>query len=109
MSRRIIPALMALVLSAMPLAAADDESCVRESLPRPQTLAHLEALFAKTAQQPVVTESGVTADGDGVEVLLARVGPDGKLVFACVDSPVAAKRFLEVQSDRLAVKAAAEK
>jgi hypothetical protein len=35
-------------------------------------------------------------------VLIARVGPDGKLVLACVDSAEAAKKFLEAPIEKTA-------
>jgi hypothetical protein len=37
---------------------------------------------------------------DGMELLIARIGPDGKPVLACVDSAAAAKKFLEAPIEK---------
>jgi hypothetical protein len=40
-----------------------------------------------------------------MDVLVARIGPDGKVIIACVDSDAAAKRFLEAPIEKVAKKA----
>ena len=89
-SNRIITAVL-LIAMAGTASAASDEACTRETL-KPlavpaQTRIDVEALFR-------------AAPLDGMEVLIARVGPDGKLVLACVDSAEAAKKFLEAPIEK---------
>lgn len=84
-------ALIAIFIAAWPAAAAiaaSDETCTRETLRPVAAPAHAQiyALFEKTNEGPPL---------DGVEVLIARIAPDGKPVLACVDSAAAAKKFLE--------------
>jgi hypothetical protein len=49
----------------------------------------------------------VSAPGH-LEVVVARIGTDGKPVNACVDSPEAAERFFKAQIEKLAPKQAKE-
>jgi hypothetical protein len=56
------------------------------------------------AVKPGVAEESATT----VEVLLARIGPDGKLIKVCVDSEAAARRFFEAPADTLHTKQAKE-
>ena len=37
---------------------------------------------------------------EGMEVLVARIAPDGKAVMACVDSAEAAKKFFEAPIEK---------
>jgi len=60
---------------------------------------------------PLFAEQVVQADGtvvakpvSGMEVVVARIGGDGKPVLACVESAEAAKRFLEAPIDQVARK-----
>ncbi len=56
----------------------------------------LATLFEAVASQTKVT---IAPDGTGtmtpgtVEVLVAKIGPDGKVVTGCVNSPALAERF----------------
>ncbi|HEX7833383.1 MAG TPA: hypothetical protein VF787_27280, partial [Thermoanaerobaculia bacterium] len=103
MSRRTIVALIATLVIATPLfaaGAASDDACTREALPRTQTLviaaAQIDTLFAASeAAESIETDTGVTIEMPAMEVVVARVGADGKLVLGCVDSAAAAKRFFE--------------
>jgi hypothetical protein len=56
----------------------------------------LRAIFA-AANGAVLTDdaNGVTIGPMAVDVIVARVGADGKLVKACVNNEGAARRFLE--------------
>jgi hypothetical protein len=93
-----------LVVVAATASAASDEACTRETLkplavPAP-THIDVDALFS-----PDPAAGAAAAPLEGVEVLIARVGPDGKLVLACVDSAEAAKKFLEAPIEKTRRKA----
>jgi hypothetical protein len=66
----------------------------------------LAALFAAhNADAPeVVTADGVNVPAGTFEVLVARIGTDGKPVLACVDTEAAAKRFLDAPAGSLPAK-----
>lgn len=71
--------------------------------PEPATL---EASFAVSADAASVeTEDGVSAMVGPIEVVVARIGPDGKPVMACVDDIKAARRFFNVPAETPAPKA----
>ena len=64
--------------------------------------AELAALFATPAAPEIVeTADGVMAPQGPMEVVLARIGSDGKVVMACVDDEKAAQRFLEAPIDKI--------
>jgi hypothetical protein len=116
MSRRIsvLVAATALAVSSFANAAerVNDEECARQE--KVQTEAQqaapltLAELFAMMATEPSVeTENGVSAPGH-LEVVVARIGTDGKPVKACVDSPEAAERFFKAQLEKLTPKQAKE-
>jgi hypothetical protein len=123
MSRRIsvLVAATALAVSSFANAAERviDEECARQEKvqqeaaqqdvqttdPAPLTLAEL---FAIVGTEPSIeTEDGVSAPGH-LEVVVARIGTDGKPVQACVDSPEAAERFFKAQIEKLTPKQAKE-
>jgi hypothetical protein len=68
-------------VTTMPIA---DEAKIR---------ADLATLFLPE-EESVETSNGVSATITTGEILLARIGPDGKVVMACVDNKEAAVRFL---------------
>ena len=69
----------------------------------------LEATFAVGADaKSIETEDGVSAAVGPIEVVVARIGPDGKPVMACVDDLEAARRFLKAPSEQQAPKQAKE-
>ena len=73
--------------------------------PAPATL---EETFAVSAEaKSIETEDGVSAAGH-LEVVVARIGADGKLVHACVDNPEAARRFFKAPIEKLSPKQAKE-
>jgi len=74
--------------------------------PAPATL---EATFAVAADaKSIETEDGVSAAVGPIEVVVARIGPDGKPVMACVDDLEAARRFLKAPAEQQAPKQAKE-
>ncbi|HEX8620103.1 MAG TPA: hypothetical protein VF911_21165 [Thermoanaerobaculia bacterium] len=106
MSRRflIVPALVA--FAAAPLANASEQFTqrvtARESIARFAPRIELTALFARIADggAAVETSDGVSAPMQVSEVLVARIGTDGKPVMACVDNEEAARRFLDAPIER---------
>jgi hypothetical protein len=74
--------------------------------PAPATL---EETFAVSADaKSIETEDGVSAAVGPIEVVVARIGPDGKPVMACVDDLEAAKRFFKAPVEQQAPKQAKE-
>jgi len=94
-SKRLIIVGVFAIAAAATANAASDELCTRETLKPLGAPAHIDVaqLFEKH---------------EGMEVLIARIAPDGKPVLACVDSAEAAKKFLEAPIER-AGRAAKEK
>ena len=120
MSRRIsvLVALAALAVSSLVYAAdrASDTECTRQEkmqqeettqaaqLPAAAPLT-LEEVFAVSAEaESIETEDGVSAMVGPIEVVVARLGPDGKPVMACVDDIKAARRFFKAPVETLAPK-----
>jgi len=68
----------------------------------------LHALFDRAPGVLVDDASGITVGPFAVDVIVARRGPDGKLIKACVNSEEAAKRFLSAPIGELATKKAKE-
>jgi hypothetical protein len=64
-----------------------------------QIRADLASVFLPD-EESVETANGVSATITTGEVLLARIGPDGKVVMACVDNKEAAVRFLAGSVER---------
>jgi hypothetical protein len=136
MSRRIsvLVAVTALAVSSLVYGAdrAGDNECARQEkvqqeaaaqttmqqdettpaaaaqLPAAAPLA-LEEVFAVSAEaQSMETEDGVGAMVGPIEVVVSRLGPDGKPVMACVDDIKAARRFFKAPAETLAPKQAKE-
>jgi len=63
--------------------------------PRAEQRLELRALFARAPGVVTENENGLTVDGFAVEVVIARIDADGKLVKACVDTEEAARLFFE--------------
>lgn len=59
------------------------------------------ALFARSGESRQ-TEDGVALDTPAGELLVAKLGPDGKPVLACVDSEAAARKFLDTPAKKQA-------
>jgi hypothetical protein len=108
MSRRFHAALAIVTFAAAGFAhaeSASDRACTRDGVAH-LVPAHdeLTALFARSEAQTMVTKNGTIAPMGPPEVLLARVGPDGKIAIVCVDSETAARHFLEASDDSLSRK-----
>lgn len=88
-------------------AQAATEPQVPAATPAPITL---EQLLPDTAGEPetIETENGVSATVTHLDVVVARIGADGKPVMACVDSKEAARRFSHAPVDKLQTKKAKE-
>jgi hypothetical protein len=104
-----IVVLAAVVAFAAPLVRASERSGeesveeVRDSLERIAPRLDLTRLFARLADEggSYETADGVSAPASAFEVVLARIGTDGKPVMACVDNEQSARRFLEAPVDRV--------
>jgi hypothetical protein len=72
---------------------ASDHACTRDALPRISAPARLAEMFAGR-DASVQTPDGVISRDGATEVVMARIGADGKPVMACVDNEQAARRFL---------------
>jgi hypothetical protein len=79
------------------LQAADAARTQDAALPQPQAERplSLRALFERAPGVIIENENGIMTGPSQVDVILARVDADGKLVKVCVDSEEAARRFLE--------------
>ncbi len=134
MSRRIsvLVAVTALAVSSLVYAAdrAGDTESTRQEKTQQETAAQatipqeettqavqlpaatpltLEEVFAVSAEaESIETEDGVSAAVGPIEVVVARIGPDGKPVMACVDDIKAARRFFKAPVETLAPKQAKE-
>ena len=124
MSRRfsLLVAVAALAVSSLVYAAdrASDNECTRQEKVQQETTAPsaqlpaaapltLEEVFAVSAEaESIETEDGVSAMVGPIEVVVARLGPDGKPVMACVDDIKAARRFFKASVETLAPKQAKE-
>ena len=109
-SARILCLLAAVVVTSMPVFAADETT--RATPPRPLQAAtdaplapmSLAAIFAAAQvveDAGIVKEPGMIVGAPSVEVLVARI-ENGKVVMSCVSSEAAAKRFLTAARDHVA-------
>src|SRR5215212_10260022 len=80
--------------------AADPARSRTAELPLDETA--LRAMF-DLAPGVVATEGGgTTVTGFAVDVVIARIGQDGKIVKACVDTNEAAQKFLTAPIEKIA-------
>lgn len=85
-------------------ACAEETTAAVEVATEARTAA-LTAMFAVAAEEEVIeTLDGIASGMGALEVVVARVDTDGKIVFACVDNEHAAERFLTRPIDKLATK-----
>ena len=96
------PALALLIASS---ASASDQSCTRDTLRPVGAVSAMSKDGGPPARQVGETPAVLLEPVEGMELLIARIGPDGKPVLACVDSAAAAKRFLEAPIETVATKA----
>jgi hypothetical protein len=94
MTRRHVVVLALVVLSAT-VASATERDCVG-SHPAPAEAPAVD-LLTQLFEHTEITDpiSGEVTKIEGMEVLVVRLGTDGKPVLACVDSKEAARRFLD--------------
>ena len=105
MSRRnhVVAAIAALCVAPVVFASDDvsDRICTRDTVARAATVrTNLAAAFAQKPEQ-VVPADDFTAPMGPMEVIVARIGTDGKPVMSCVDTPEAAERFFALAIEQL--------
>ena len=93
--------------TAAPATAQPDVAAKAAESPAPAPVT-LEEMFAVANVESIETEDGVSAAVGPIEVVVARIGPDGKPVMACVDDLEAARRFFKAPSEQQAPKQAKE-
>lgn len=109
MSRRFIVATAVAGLIACTAGAADITRKPDAAQPlAPEQKFDLRALFDRAPGVISDDANGTTVGAFAVEVLVARRGPDGKLIKACVHSEEAARLFLSAPIDKVAAKKAKE-
>ena len=86
---------VAALLSLLALTAGASELPRERELPRLESRLDLRALFAIAPGVLSDDENGIMVGPLSVEVIVAQIGPDGKLIKSCVHSEEAAHRFLE--------------
>jgi hypothetical protein len=84
------------------LAAASATATATAVAPAIPAQLDVASLFVEQVEQADGTVAAKPVSG--MEVLVARIGRDGKPVLACVESAEAAKRFLEAPIDQVARK-----
>ena len=88
-------------------AATEAAATVEVALPSPTIT--LKALFAAPASEEVIeVADGVAVGMEAMEVMLARIDTDGRVITACVDNEKAARAFLDAPVKKLATKQAKE-
>jgi hypothetical protein len=82
---------------------SSDEACTRDAIPRVSQQPQSTTLFmlADREARIVQTTNGVLAPMAAPEVLMARIGPDGKLMIVCVDGEDSARKVLTTAVDDL--------
>jgi hypothetical protein len=101
-----------LVFAAEPVveasACATEESSQQEVTPRAHAVTLAELFAAPVEEETIVTLEGVASGAPAMEVVVARINTDGRVVMSCVDSEKAAKKFLATPADKLPAKQAKE-
>jgi hypothetical protein len=88
-------------------AAPEAAATVEMALPSPTIT--LKALFAAPAAPEVIdVADGVAFGMEAIEVMVARIDTDGRVVTACVDSEKAARAFLDAPVEKVATRQAKE-
>lgn len=109
MIRRIF--VVAAVVAALMTASghAADSAPTREiALPVEERRMALRALFDKAPGVISEGANGITVGAFAVNVLVARIDADGKLVSACVDNEAAARHFLDSPIEKIDTRQAKE-
>ncbi len=95
MNRRTLAVVAVAALMTASAHAADPARSHPAALPVPEERAlDLRALFDQAPGVISNDANGITAGPMQVDVIVARIDADGKLVKACVDTEAAARRFL---------------
>jgi hypothetical protein len=90
----VVAAVVALMTASMH--AADSARTQDPELPQKERMmTSLRALFHHAPGVISDDANGITVGPMQVDVIVARIDDDGKLVKACVDSEEAARKFLE--------------
>ena len=101
MNRRTL-AVVALVAVMTASAHATDPARSREAaLPVQERPLELKALFEHAPGVITETGNGIMSGPTQADVIVARIGSDGKLVKACVNTEEAARRFLEAPIEKV--------
>lgn len=109
MSRRLQVALAIVTIATAVAVQAEtpaERACARDGITRlTPGRAELLALFAspliERESQLVESETGTYAPMGPVEVVVARIGADGKPVLSCVNNATAAEAFLNAAPEEL--------
>lgn len=59
-----------------------------------------EAHAARETESIQLADGSYVTSGEAAEIVVARIGADGKPVMACVDNPKAAARFFAGKQDQ---------
>jgi hypothetical protein len=98
----VVVALMTASAHAVDGARKQDAALAPAPAERPLSL---HALFDRapcvTTQDTTQDANGITTGPSGVNVIVARIDTDGKLVKACVDNEADARRFLEAPIEKV--------
>lgn len=100
MSRRWFAVSAVLLLTALSAQAADPARSSDAALPLDEHA--LKAMFDLAPGVIVADGGGVTVSAFAVEVVVARIGEDGRLIKACVHSEEAARKFLTAPIEKVA-------
>lgn len=109
MSRRFQVALAIVAFATASVVQAEspaERACARDGVVRlTPARAELLALFASPAadreSELIETPTGTYASRGPVEVVMARIGPDGKPVVSCINSEAGARAFLDAAAENL--------
>jgi hypothetical protein len=96
--------------ASAPVQAPTTAPAAAQTAATPPAPITIEQLLPDTSADPetIETENGVSATATHLDVVVARIGADGKPVMACVDSKEAARRFSHAPIDKLQTKKAKE-
>lgn len=99
MSRRWFAVSAVLALTALSAHAADPARSRPTEITLDETA--LRSLFELAPGVVPADGGGVTVSAFAVEVVVARIGEDGRIVKACVDNGDGAKKFLAAPVDKI--------
>lgn len=102
MNRRTLLVVAVAALMTASAHATDPARTPQAALPQfEERSLDLRALFDRAPGVISNDANGITAGPMQVDVIVARIDTDGKLVKACVDSEEAAKRFLSAPVEKV--------